>query len=157
MKIILSISNLPRLTLTCHYEVPIGSAVVDRGTPAVIHRLGDLNGTTTVGVYVIPDDNMVFSDSLVGGYYIPTLSYMTWIGGNSYFNVTFDPGVSERTIYIDAWGVHQYYPEGISTDAAGDFHGSVKLDIVEVDDGYNSRERPYIHAECVSTPTCQFR
>ncbi len=118
------------------YEVYIGTAD-ERGTPAVIHRNGDLNGTTTVGVYVIPDDNMVFSDSLVGSYYIPTQPYMTWIGSDhSYFNVTFGPGVSEQTVYIDAWEVYQHYTDPLSVDAASDFHGSVKLDIVEADDGY---------------------
>ena len=107
-----------------------------RGTPAVIHRYGDLSGTTTVGIHVIPDENMVYDDSLEGHYYIPVVSYMTQIS-DSYYQVTFNPGVSERTVYIDAYGIYDHTVEPGALDAGDSpFMGSVKLDIVEVDDGY---------------------
>ncbi len=114
----------------------IASDDADEGTPAVIHRLGDLDGTTTVQVSVIPDNNMIFSDSLVGYYYIPDQSNITWINRNSNFSVTFNPTVSERTIYFEVWDIGEHETGVAATDAGSAFHGSVKLDIVGADDGY---------------------
>jgi hypothetical protein len=112
-------------------EIPQGQAVV--------HRDGNLSGTTNVLISLGQSDNMNFGDlDYSGEYYIPIGNEYGGVNANltendnGTYTLCFDPGVSEQNISIFLWGI--YDDDSIADSSSAPlFSGTVSMTIIGVD------------------------
>jgi hypothetical protein len=101
---------------------------------AVVHRDGDLSGTTYVLIRAEQSSNMYYGDEYRGGYWFPDGDNPNLVNNyNGTFTLRFDPGVSEQTIYIDVWDIWWYEPREGNYAVDASFTGTVTLTIVNAD------------------------
>ena len=109
---------------------------------AIVHRDGNLSGTTNVLISRVESDNMFYGDDYTGGYWIPDggINANLTDNHNGTFTLRFDPGVSEQTIYIYIWNIR----EGSIIDSTAMealFNGYARLTIVGADSPFTYGDR----------------
>ncbi len=106
---------------------------------AIVHRDGNLSGTTNVLISMGSSDNMYYDDSYEGYFFIqsgpgslnPTLTD----NNNGTYTLRFDPTVAEQTIYIQVDDI-DHTPDVESVAADSSFQGWVSLYIESVNAPY---------------------
>lgn len=119
--------------------------VVPQGQ-AIVHRDGNLSGTTNVLISVALSENMFYPSDYESGIWIPTGGPMSINPNltdnyNGTFTLRFDPYVDNQTIYISVFPIQNITQAGGVSAEAFSYNGFATLTIRDVDPPFSKGDR----------------